>query len=193
MKKICLVFALLFTTQVFAQSAPTPEPPQPVDPIIPQAAPAQQTAIEVDSDEIPTTLRVDPVSFNTRLGVGTSLSPSGLWISTDVEVQVDKFLAVGPKLQYGNNSSTDFIYTSIGPRFVIPYEYLEFGVQGGVGLAYRNAAGFIFNNFLYQASLNAEIYLFKNFSTGVAYNANFTSSQADQFISAFVFSITGHF
>jgi hypothetical protein len=193
MKKIVLV--LLFTvSNVFAQEpvAPAPAPVEPV--LAPQAAPSKETAVTTQSGSNASNLnRVDPASFNARLGVGAAFGPSALWITGDVDVQLDKFVAIGPKIQYGTNSSTDFMFGSVGPRFTIPFSFFEIGLGTGFGFAYRNVAGFEFTNFLYNVGLNFDVFLFESLSVGVGYNANFTSAAADGFISSLAATAAVHF
>lgn len=203
MKKICLVLCFTIASVASAQPAAPTLPPQPVEaPKSPPAskpeaaptpalAPLGSTSNKVTS--IPTYERPEPVSYNARLGVGSSFGPQALWFDASVETQFDKFVALGPKVQYGTNSTTDFLLGSFGPRFTIPFSYFEFGVNAGFGFAYRNVAGFEFTNFLYEAGANLDLYLFQNMSLGVGYNANFLSASAETFFSALVLSVTGHF
>jgi hypothetical protein len=196
MKKILFV-SLLTVSHAFAQDA-TPVAPAPVDPVVAPQAVAKETVTPIDvrqsgGDTIPTLNRVDPTSFNLKLGAGSAFGPSAFWMVGEAEVQLDKFIAIGPKLQYGTNNNTDFMYGSIGPRFTLPFSYFELGFGTGFGFAYRNVAGFEFTNFLYNAGLNFDVYLFSNLSVGLGYNANMTSTAADSFISALTVSAGGHF
>lgn len=218
MKKIIFLVSLFTTSFVFA--ADEVPPPQPVEmgsqPTRPAAAPApagQPTPLlqpagsvvapaaeptapvaQVHNEQtIPTPYRVNAPAINTKVGAGVSFDPTAFWLAVDAEIQFDKFIAIGPKLQWGENSTTDFIFGSFGPRFIIPFNYFEFGVQGGLGFAYRNVAGFEVTNFLYQTGMNFDLYLTKNISLGLGYSANFTSAPAQKFVSALTFSVAGHF
>lgn len=194
MKKIIFTALLAIATNVSAQ-APTPSP-APIEPVIAPAgspAAAVPTSTSASTDTVPTYERPDPVVLNAKLGAGSSFGPQALWITADLEVQLDKFVGIGPKVQYGTKSGTDFFFTSIGPRFIIPFSYFEFGIGTGFGLAYRNVAGFEFSNFLYQAGINWDLYLLKNLSLGLGYNINLISSAAETVMTAATLSVAGHF
>ena len=196
MKKMLFVFSLFLASNVFAQDAAAPAP-APVEPaVIAPAAPTQEVApigSSQDNDSFPTYNRVDPVALNAKLGVGSSFGPQAFWMSAELEAQLDKFIAIGPRFQIGTNSNTDFILASVGPRFTVPFSYFEFGFKSGFGASYRNVAGFEFTNFLFESGINLDLYLFKNLSVGAGYNMNITSSAADTFMSALLFTAAGHF
>ncbi len=193
MKKIVCIFLLIATTQVVAQTSTAPSP---IEPILPtQTSPSNQpvASSQARGDTNSGYNRVDPIAFNTKLGVGSSFGPQALWITGDIEVQLDKFIAIGPKVQFGTKTGTDFFYTSIGPRLMIPLSYFEFGFGTGVGLAYRNVAGFEFSNFLYQAGVNLDFYFIQNLSLGVGYNINLLSSVAETVMTSATLTVAGHF
>lgn len=203
MKKFIFALSLAVSTFSYAQNIP---PPAPVDnttntaptseaPASATTEPSPAPASSSGSGErtIPSHFRPDPVSFNAKLGAGISFDPGAFWMIGTVEAQLDKFVAIGPMVQYGSSSTTDFLYGSFGPRFTIPIDFFELGIQGGLGFAYRNVSGFEFTNFLYQASANLDFYLLENLSLGFNYTANFLSSQAETFTSALTFAVTGHF
>lgn len=194
MKKILFVLLFVATTQVMAQTTA----PAPIEPVIPAQAGTGEPnkalpSTSTNTDTVPTFNRPDPISFNAKLGAGSSFGPQAWWFTGDLEVQLDKFIALGPKVQFGTKTGTDFLYTSFGPRFIIPFSYFEFGFGTGFGLAYRNVAGFEFNNFLYQAGINLDLYLLKSFSLGLGYNINLISSAAETVMTAATFSVAGHF
>lgn len=215
MKKLVLISALFLATAAHAQ-APSPTqtqtpatvPPAPIEaPKEPKAAPAsaptpakpaEPAAVQTESSSkgwgsVPSLERPEPISYNIKLGVGSSFGPDALWFDGTVEAQFDKFVALGPKVQFGSSSTSDFIFSSIGPRFIIPFSYFEVGFNGGFGFAYRNVAGFEFTNFLYEAGFNVDFYILQNLSVGFNYYANFLSSNAETFISAVTGSLTAHF
>lgn len=211
MKKFIFALSLAVSTFSYAQNIPPPAPVDnttstapaseaPTSPT-PAAATPEQSTSQPNSGErtIPSHFRPDPVSFNAKLGAGISFDPGAFWMIGTVEAQLDKFVAVGPMVQYGYSnskgsiSSTDFLYGSFGPRFTIPIDFLEIGLQAGMGFAYRNVAGFEYVNFLYEASANLDFYILQNLSLGLNYTANFLSSQAETFTSALTFAVTGHF
>ena len=191
MKKIFLI-SLFIVSNVLAQDAPVP-----VDPVAAPkpVAPVEKTVTPINTGSTPDSNleRADPASFNARLGLGSSFGPNAFWVTGEADVQLDKFVAIGPKLQYGTNSSTDFMLGSIGPRFTIPFSMFEIGFGTGFGFIYRNVAGFEFTNFLYNFGINLDVFLFSNVSVGLGYNANFTSAAADSFISALTATAAFHF
>lgn len=199
MKKI-VVLGLLFTVNAWAQApmpvdlpppaaskAEAPKAETPKEPAAAPAAPAKQ------ADQVPSPYRPDPISFNAKLGVGSAFGPNALWFSGSLEAQLDKFVAIGPTLQYGTSSSVDYLFTSIGPRFTIPMSVAEFGLHMGFGAAYRNVVGFEFTNFLFNSGINLDVYLLQNCSVGLNYDLNTISSASDSFMSALTVSVAGHF
>jgi hypothetical protein len=202
MKKIWVVAYFLISSVAYGQTEPAPVPVEPTTntpAATPSSAPAKESAkpiaasVQEGPDTVPSLNRPNPVSFNARLGAGSAFGPSAFWMEGDLEAQLDKFVALGPKVQYGTNSTTDFLFTSFGPRFTIPTSFFEVGLHAGFGLAYRNTAGFEFSNFLFESGANFDIYLLKNLSVGLGYNVNFLSSAAETFMSALILSASGHF
>ena len=221
MKKWLLV-SFLFVSSAYADELPPPQPVESAPRVAPVApvAPAQPQAVApaappvsapaatetpalrlktarkdnsyADESDIPSHFRPNPVAFNAKLGAGSSFGPTAFWLIGDLEAQFDKFVALGPKIQWGESSSVDYLFGSFGPRFIIPVGYFDFGLQGGLGFAYRNNAGFEFTNFLYEAAFNIDFYISRNFSIGGTYTANFLSSQAEDFMSALTFSLAVH-
>jgi hypothetical protein len=193
MKKLLFFVSFFMTSTVLAQS------PAPVEPVIdpaPASATSSNTVLSPTStskDTVPSFLRPDPISFTAKVGIGSSFGPEALWLIGDVEVQLDKFVAIGPRFQYGSETGTDFFFTSLGPRFTVPFSYFEFGLNAGFGLAYRNVAGFEFNNFLSQSGVDLNLYLLKNLSLGVRYNINLISSQSETVMSDLTFTVGGHY
>lgn len=222
MKKILFILSLTVSSFAYAaEEVPPPRPvepsaPQVIQPAITAPAPVSQPkpilqpssgqgstptaaapvapASQIsDEHSIPSSYRPNSPAFNARLGAGLGFSPTAFWLTVDPELQFDKFIALGPKFQWGANSDTDFIFGSFGPRFIIPMNYFEVGFQAGLGFSYRNIAGFQFTNFLYEAAINFDIYLTKNVSLGLAYTSNITSSPAEKYIGALTFAVAGHF
>lgn len=212
MKKISFIFILVLASVAQAQT-PTPAqsqtpatvPPAPIEEpkVVPTPAPAPAKPAEPAAvattkaskgwGSVPSLDRPEPTSYNVRLGAGSSFGPDAFWMDGTIEIQFDKFVALGPKVQIGTSSTTDFLFGSFGPRFIIPFSYFEVGINGGFGFAYRNVAGFEFNNFLYEAGFNVDFFILQNLSVGFNYNANFLSSNAETFMSAITGSLAAHF
>lgn len=145
------------------------------------------------STTIPTLQRVDPLSWNVRAGVGTALDPSVFWLTFQAEAQLDKFLAVGPQVQFGMGNVTTYTLASLGPRFTLPFYYFEWFAGASAGIAYRDQTSTQFTNFLFEANTGLEFYLLKNLSFGAAIRANWISSAAVENINVITGYLSGHF
>jgi len=162
---------------------PTPTPPTP--PV--EAKPVGQRL------SIPSLERVDPLGWNFRAGFGGALDPSVFWLTFNPELQLDKFLAIGPTVQFGLGDVTTYTFVSLSPRFTLPFSYFEWFVSAGAGVAYRDAPGRQFLNFLYEWSTGFEFYILKNLSVGGAFRANYLSSDAVEHINVVTGYLSGHF
>lgn len=142
---------------------------------------------------VPTLERVDPLSWNARFGLGAAIDPSVFWLTFEAEAQVDKFLAIGPTVQFGYADTTTYTMASIGPRFTLPLSYFELYAGGGAGLGYRDQNSIRFTNFMFEMHVGAEVYIIKNFSIGGALRHNWISSQAFDGLTVLTAFFSGHF
>lgn len=152
-----------------------------------------QTTSNTSNMRIPTLERVDPLAWNIRAGLGSALDPSIFWLTFEAEAQIDKFLAMGPRVQFGFGDVTTYTLVSVGPRLTLPFSYFEWFVGGGLGLAYRDQTNVQFNNFLMEFSSGFEFYLLKYLSVGGAFRINFISSNAIEEVPVLTGYISGHF
>ncbi len=141
--------------------------------------------------------------FNFRVGAGSTFKPRTILIIVNAEAQMDPFFALGPMVQAGLSSRTDFLAPTLGGRFIIPQTVfrrlvpngpgLEFSIQVGFGGAFRDTDGFRFKHFLYEASTNFDIFASQSFSLGVGYVLNYTSSSVFSSFSSLYGGLTYHY
>ncbi|MCB0271480.1 MAG: hypothetical protein KDD46_00545 [Bdellovibrionales bacterium] len=158
-----------------------------------EQAPAPETSTVTSSRTMPTLERPDPISWNARLGAGTAIDPSVFWLTFEGEVQLDKFLAIGPRAQVGFGDVTTYTLVSMGPRITLPLGFFEWYFGGSAGLAYRDQTNVQFSNFMFELSTGLEIYLLKNLSLGGALRMNWISSNAVDNIPVVTGFVSGHF
>ncbi|MCB1198237.1 MAG: hypothetical protein KDK51_07675 [Deltaproteobacteria bacterium] len=158
------------------------------------AATAQEEQVAASSQAMPAGFeRVDPLSWNFRLGAGTAIDPSVFWLTAHVEAQLDKFFAIGPTFQLGFGDLTTYSLGTIGPRFTLPFSYFEWFMGASAGISYRDQSNINFVNFVYEMNTGFEFYVMKYFSVGAAIRKNWISSNVVGDVTVVTGYLSGHF
>lgn len=142
---------------------------------------------------IPSMDRMDPMGLNVQVGLGSSIQPGLLWLHLRADVQVDRFLSIGPNVQLGFGEFNRYTITGLGPRLHLPIGIVNWALGVNVGASYRDVKGASFWNFAYQIDTAVDMFFTQNISLGIGGGLNVLSSVAEEATPYFNGLLTFHF